>query len=128
LSLGRTGAVVDRSSGVVVIYPSHDIEPESFSWGSACFGWNDSLFSRVSKSQADDRHREKPMPEIHEHHEKAAHHHEQAAKQHREAAKHHKSGAHEKAAHHSKLAHGHHLHATEHHEHASKKHVEKHDR
>jgi hypothetical protein len=36
------------------------------------------------------------MPEIHEHHEKAAHHHEQAAKHHREAAKHHKSGAHEK--------------------------------
>jgi len=28
------------------------------------------------------------MPEIHEHHEKAAHHHEQAAKHHREAAKH----------------------------------------
>jgi hypothetical protein len=70
--------------------------------------------------------REKIMPDIHEHHEKAAHHHEQAAKHHREAAKHHKSGAHEKGAHHSKIAHGHHLHAIEHHEHASKIHADKH--
>ena len=65
------------------------------------------------------------MPDVREHHERAAHRNKQAADQRRQSVKHKKAGD-QKSRHHSKIVHGHHLHATEYLAHASEKHVEEH--